>query len=270
MFQDLRYGVWILMKNPGFTAVAVLSLALAIGVNTATFSLVDAVFLKPLSYQDPERLVMVWELSQNGKLSLPSPVTFLKWRAQTKVFSHLSAITSPDNLNLTGVDRTERISGSLVSANYFEMLGEKPMIGRTFRMEEEQPGNDHVVVLTNRFWQQRFGADPNVLGTTILLNSKSYVVIGVLPSSTIFDQERVDVWLPLAFKPEQLRPNVQFFSVLGRCIKKKYKGICTFLERTSITSFKLFSGLGVRSCLYSSISTGISDGLASGGYVKKR
>jgi putative ABC transport system permease protein len=216
MFQDLRYGAWILMKNPGFTAVALLSLALAIGVNTATFSLVDAVFLKPLSYQDPERLVMVWELSQSGKLSLPSPVTFLKWRAQTQVFSHLSAITSPDNLSLNGVDRTERISGSLVSANYFEMLGERPMIGRTFRMEEEQPGNDHVVVLTNRFWQQRFGADPNVLGTTILLNSESYVVIGVLPSSTILDQERADLWLPLAFKPEQLRPNVQFFSVLGR------------------------------------------------------
>jgi putative ABC transport system permease protein len=216
MFQDLRHGALILMKNPGFTAVAVLSLALAIGVNTAMFSLVDAVFLKPLSYQDPGRLVMVWELSQNGKLSLPSLVTFLEWRAQTQVFSHLSAIASSNDLNLTSVDRTERIRGLLTSTNYFDLLGERPVIGRTFLMEEEQPGNDHVVVLTNRFWQQKFDADPNILGTTILLNNESYVVIGILPSNKIFDQERVDVWLPLAFKPEQLRSNVRLFTVLGR------------------------------------------------------
>lgn len=217
MFQDLRYGAWMLVKNPGFTAVAVLSLALAIGANTAMFSYIDAVLLKPLAYKDPERLVMVWELYPDGGKTLPSSVTFLEWRAQTQAFSHLSAVTSSGgSLNLTGRDRTERIRSSFASANYFEMLGTQPVLGRSFRTEEEQPGNERVVVLTNRFWQQRFGADPNVLGTTVLLNNESYVVIGILPGGEIFDREMADVWLPLALKPEQLRPNVRFFSVIGR------------------------------------------------------
>jgi putative ABC transport system permease protein len=217
MFQDLRYGAWMLLKNPGFTIVAILSLALAIGANTAMFSYVDAVLLKPLAYKDPDRLVMVWELYSDGGKAPPSSVAFSEWRAQAKAFSHLSAITSSGaTLNLTGPDRTERIRGSFVSANYFEMLGIQPMLGRCFSAEEERPGNERVVVLTNRFWQQRFGASPNILGSTILLNNESYTVIGMLPGGGIFDRETADVWLPLAFKLEQLRPDVRFFSVMGR------------------------------------------------------
>lgn len=216
MLQDLRYGTWMLLKNPGFTVVAILSLALAIGANTAMFSYVDAVLLKPLAYKDPDQLVVVWELYPDGGKAPPSSVAFSEWREQAKAFSHLSAITSSTSLNLTGSDRTERILGSFVSANYFDMLGVQPALGRYFRSEEEQLGNEHVVVLTNRFWQQRFGADPNILGTTILLNSESYTVIGVLPGDGIFDRKITDVWLPLVFKPEQLSPDVRFFSVMGR------------------------------------------------------
>src|SRR5262245_43088827 len=165
MLQNLRYGARMLLKNPGFTVVAILSLALAIGANTAMFSYVDAVLLKPLAYRDSDRLVMVWELYPDGGKALPSSVAFLEWRAQAKAFSHLSAISSSSaSLNLTGSDRTERILGSFVSANYFEMLGVQPALGRSFRSEEEQLGNEHVTLLTNRFWQQRFGADPNILG----------------------------------------------------------------------------------------------------------
>ena len=217
MLQNLRYGARMLLKNPGFTVVAILSLALAIGANTAMFSYVDAVLLKPLAYRDSDRLVMVWELYPDGGKALPSSVAFLEWRAQAKAFSHLSAISSSSaSLNLTGSDRTERILGSFVSANYFEMLGVQPALGRSFRSEEEQLGNEHVTLLTNRFWQQRFGADPNILGATILLNSESYTVIGVLPGGGIFDRKMNDVWLPLAFKPEQLSPDTRLFSVMGR------------------------------------------------------
>src|SRR5262249_50092703 len=120
MFQDLRYGARMLLKNPGFTVVVILSLALAIGANTAMFSYVDAVLLKPIAFKDPDHLVMVWELYQDGGKAPPSSVAFLEWRTQTQTFSHLSAITSSaSSLNLTGPDRTERIRGSFVSANYF-------------------------------------------------------------------------------------------------------------------------------------------------------
>jgi putative ABC transport system permease protein len=217
MYQDLRYGMRMLVKNPGFTVVAVLLLALAIATNTVMFSFIDAVLLKPLAYKDPERLVMVWELSSKGGKTIPSPPTFLEWRKQNRAFSHLTASTSSGgSLNLTGRGRAERIRGSFVSASYFEMLGAQPVIGRAFRSEEEQPGNEHVAILANRFWRQKFEADPNIVGDTIFLNNESYVVIGVLPASKIFDKETTDIWLPLAFKPEQLNPNVRFFSVLGR------------------------------------------------------
>jgi putative ABC transport system permease protein len=216
MIQDLNYSVRMLVKNPSLAIVAISSLALAIAANTVIFSFIDAVLLKPLAYKDSERLVMVWELLPKGGKTLPSPPTFLEWRAQSQAFSHLAAVTSQNSLNLTGRDQSERIRGSYVSASYFELLGVQPVIGRTFRPEEEQAGNEHVVVLTNRFWRQKLGGDPFVIGSTMLLDNESYTVVGVLPPYKVFEKETTDIWLALVIKPEQLSPNVRYFSVLGR------------------------------------------------------
>jgi putative ABC transport system permease protein len=212
---DLRYGVRLLSKNPAFTIVAVLSLALGIGATTAMFSVVDATLLKPLAYVEPERLVMVWEQTPDSSETIPTAATFLAWREHQQVFSNLATITSAGgDLNLTGEGLAERIRGEFVSANYFEMLGVQPSLGRAFREAEEQPGNERVAVLSHRFWQRRFGADPEVLGGVITLNNESLTIVGVLPAGSVFDREAAEVWLPLVFKPADL--NRQFFSATAR------------------------------------------------------
>lgn len=215
LLTDLRYGVRLLSKNPGFTIVAVLSLALGIGATTAMFSVVDATLLKPLAYVEPERLVMVWEQTPDTSQTIPTAATFLAWREHQQVFSHLAAISSAGgDLNLTGEGRAERIRGEFVSASYFEMLGVQPSLGRAFREEDEQPGDQRVAVLSHRFWQRRFSADPYVLGAVITLNNESLTIVGVLPASSVFDRQAAEVWLPLVFKPADL--NRQFFSATAR------------------------------------------------------
>jgi putative ABC transport system permease protein len=245
MFQDLRFGARLLLKNRMVTAVAVISLALGIGANTAMFSFVDAVLLKPFAYQDPERLVMVWEKRPDSDRAMPTGAAFLAWRAHQQVFSHLAAITGAGgDLNLTGGDRAERVSGTFVSANYFETLGVKPALGRGFSAEEDQPGKDHVVVLSQGFWRRQTGADPNVIGRSLTFNSESYTVIGVLPAGGVFDREMTEVWLPLVFKPaDQGR---QFFTATARLkpgvtleqANIELKGLCEALEQQGLTPGK--------------------------------
>src|SRR5262245_61187072 len=216
-WQDLRYGARMLARNPGFTLVAALTLALGIGANTAMFSFLDAAVLKPLGYRDSERLVMIWEQSPQGTISLPSPTTFFEWRAQNQVFSHLSAYSLlGDNLNLTGRGEPEKIRSQFVSANYFEMMGAQPMLGRAFSADEDQIGREQVVILSHRFWQRRFGADPKALGASVTLSDKPYTVIGVLPASGVFARNVAEVWLPMAIPPEQNRPDRAFFIAYGR------------------------------------------------------
>jgi putative ABC transport system permease protein len=168
-----------------------------------------------LAYFEPERLVMVWEQTPETSNTIPTVATFLAWREHQQVFSHLAAITSAGgDLNLTGEGHAERIRGEFVSAGYFEMLGVQPSLGRAFREEEEQPGNERVAVLSHRFWQRRFGGDPAVLGGVITLNNEIHTIVGVLPAGSVFDREASEVWLPLVFKPADL--NRQFFSVTAR------------------------------------------------------
>ncbi len=220
--QDLSYGLRLLRRRPGFTAVALIVLALGIGITSAMFSFVDAVLLKPLAYKNPEQLVMVWERDPQVDRSTPPPPMFREWRAQNQVFSHMAAYTTSirggdsRGLTLTGRGPAERIRCMAVSASYFDMLGVLPTLGRTFREEEEQVGKEHVVILSNRFWRRTFGADPNVLGRAIELSDEKYTVVGVLPGNGIFDQLSTDAWIPLAIRADQMRWDTNFFRVLAR------------------------------------------------------
>ena len=217
LFQDLRYGIRTLKKSPRFTLIAVTCLALGIGVNTAMFSFVDGVLLKPLGYKDSESLVTISETGPNCDRCLPSPPTYIEWKNLNTVFSQVSAYTSyTTSLNLTGREEAEQIQGRFVSADYFDLLDIQPAIGRAFREGEDQIGKEQVVVLTNRFWRRRFGADPNVLGSALTLNERIYTVIGVLPARGVLDRTDNDVWLPLAIPPDRMRRTTQYFSALAR------------------------------------------------------
>ncbi|HEY0170245.1 MAG TPA: ABC transporter permease, partial [Pyrinomonadaceae bacterium] len=202
--QDLRYGVRVLWKNPGFTAVAVIALALGIGANSAIFSVVNAVLLRPLPYKDPDRLVMVWE--ENAKSGYPkdtpAAANFVDWRGQNQVFEGMAAVAEQD-FNLTGAGEPERLSGRSVSAELFPLLGVAPHAGRVFTPEEDRPGANRVVVISHGLWQRRFGADQGVLGKTLILNGEAHTVVGVMPAHFQFPSRLDELWVPIAFTPQQ-------------------------------------------------------------------
>jgi predicted permease len=204
LWQDLSYGVRMLSKNPGFTVVAVLALALGIGANSAIFSVVNTVLLRPLPYQDPDRLVMVWEDDTKGGYprDTPAVANYIDWRDQSQAFEGMAAIAE-QNFNLTGTGEPERIEGRLVSANLFSLLGVEPQAGRAFLPEEDQPGRDRVVVLSHGLWQRRFGSDGKIIGRTLTLNGESYTVVGVMPPGFQFPTREDQLWVPIAFTPQQ-------------------------------------------------------------------
>src|SRR5436309_9715483 len=178
--QDLRYGLRTLAKNPAFTSIAIVALALGIGANSAIFSVVNAVLLRPLPFKNPEQLVMVWENAAHLGFpkNTPSPANFLDWQRQNTVFTGMAAM-SERSFNLTGVGEPERLDGRRVSANLFDLLGVPALLGRTFVQEDDRPGS-HVVLVSHSLWQRRFGSDPNVIGRAITLNGERYNVIGVM------------------------------------------------------------------------------------------
>src|SRR5438270_4531146 len=202
--QDLRYGLRMLAKNPGFAAVAVLALALGIGANSAIFSVVNTVLLRPLPYKNPERLVMVWEdnAKQGFPRDTPSPANFIDWRDQNHVFESMAAIVEI-SFNLTGVGDPERIDGRRVSASLFSLLGVEPQLGRGFRPEEDQRGDNHVVIISHGLWQRRFGADPGIIGKPINLNGESFTVVGVMPRTFQFPTRTDQLWVPIAFDAKE-------------------------------------------------------------------
>jgi predicted permease len=200
-WQDVRYGVRMLVKNPSFTLVAVLTLALGIGANTAIFSVVSAVLLRPLPYPEPDRLVRVWErLIREGANNLVSAADFRDWRERNRVFENIAA-QSGTSVDLTEGSEPERIRAAEVSSSYFDVLGVNPMLGRSFLPEEELPVATSVAVINHSLWQRRFGADRNIIGRTISLSGASVEVIGVLPPSPIFSGE-TELWLPLKIPPQ--------------------------------------------------------------------
>src|SRR5688500_3483043 len=181
--QDLRYGLRMLVKNPGFTAVAVIALALGIGANTAIFSVVNTVLLRPLPYKDPERLVMVFEDSRahGYPRDTPTAANYIDWRDQNQVFESMAAIAG-GSFNLTGVGDPERIAGYRVSASLFPLLGISPQLGRWFTTEEDQAGANPVVIMSHRLSQRRFGGDPNIVGKPLTLSGRSVTVVGIMPA----------------------------------------------------------------------------------------
>ncbi len=200
LWQDLRYGLRMLWKNPGFTLIAILALALGIGANTAIFSVVNTVLLRPLPYKDPDRLVMVWEdnTKKGFPRDTPAPANFIDWRDQNQVFEGMAAIAE-QSFNLTGIGEPERIDGRRVSASLFPLLGVEPQLGRAFLPEEDSPGGSRVVILSYGLWQRRFGSDVNITGKPLTLNGESYTVVGVMPPHFQFPSREDQLWVPIAF-----------------------------------------------------------------------
>ncbi|HEX6045964.1 MAG TPA: ABC transporter permease [Pyrinomonadaceae bacterium] len=218
LIQDLRYAARMQRKNPGFTIVAIIALALGIGANTAIFSVVNTVLLRALPYKDPDRLVMVWEdaTKQGYPRDTPAAANFVDWRSQNTVFEGMAAIID-ESFNLTGAGDPERLEGRRVSANLFSLLGVEPQIGRTFTNEEDQPGSNKVAVLSYGLWQRRFGGDNSIVGKSLSLNGETYTVVGVMPASFQFPTSDDALWAPIAFTQEDAaNRNRHYLQVVAR------------------------------------------------------
>ncbi len=220
LFHDLRFGARMLFKNPGFTLIAVVTLALGIGANTAIFSVVNAVLLRALPYPEPGRLVRFWESNPGrGWLEFAaSAPNFADWRKQQSVCEQLAAYEF-NTLNFTGGGEPERAAALRVTANFFSVLGVTPAHGRNFLPEEEQSGRNHVAILSDGLWGRRFGADPNLIGRQIQLSGDSYTVVGVMPPDFQFTQG-TELWTPLtldpAAQPGRANRHIHNLSVIGR------------------------------------------------------
>ncbi|HEY6385499.1 MAG TPA: ABC transporter permease [Candidatus Acidoferrum sp.] len=206
-WQDLRFAVRMLLKSPGFTAVAVLTLALGIGANTAIFSLVNGVLLRPLPYRNPNRLVMVWEKSRDGSPENVGYATYLDWKSQNKSFEEIAIYSSWQPVLQVG--EPEQLSGLRVTSNYFRTLGIHPEIGRDFLPEEDIPNANKVVMLSHSLWQRKFNSDPNIVGKPINMNATQYIVAGVLPAryQSLMNQDphggAVEIWRVLGYDVSQ-------------------------------------------------------------------
>jgi len=204
--QDLRYGLRQLAKNPGFTAIAVITLGLGIGINATMFSLVSAVLLRRPPGSNPDQLAVVSGIDpgnayqpDTATISIPN---YLAWRDANHVFTEMAAADEYRRSSLTGQNESESLPSAAVSANYFEVMGVAAQMGRTFVSGEEQSGQDHVVVLSQTLWERRFGSDPSIVGRTIRLNRENYNVIGVMPASFRLIGFLPELWTPLVIAPD--------------------------------------------------------------------
>ena len=212
-WRDLLFGLRLLWKNPGFTAVAVLALALGIGANTAIFSVVYATLLAPLPYNQPDRIVMVWS-KINGQRNVTAAGVFVDWQRQNTTFDSMAAFTG-GQMSLTTAAQPEQVEAEPSSPGFLHILGQPILLGRDFLPEEGQIGKDLEVILTYRLWQNRFGGDRNIVGQQIRLNAQQYTVVGVLaPGAT--DRVQSELYIPLAFKPEQLNHEFHWLLVMAR------------------------------------------------------
>ena len=202
--QDIKFGARILLRSPGITLAVILALALGIGANSAMFSIVDALLLHPVRFRDPASLVLLWDRDAQGVVRFASSAEYLDWRKSAKSFSDLAAWRAASFV-ADGGDRPEQITGAQVTANYFRTLGVTPLLGRTFLPDEDGIDNpasaSKVAVISYRLWQENFGADPNILGRTVRLNSIPYAIIGVLPADFQFIWRTHQVWIPIALDP---------------------------------------------------------------------
>lgn len=200
ILRDVRFAWRKLASKPGFTLAAVLTLALGIGPTAVLFSAMGGVLVRPLPFERPEELVWIWEITPQGRRSTTSAATFLDWRRDSRSFSQMAAYDFV-GFQLGGMERPGTIVGAAVSANLFEVLGVQPVLGRSFQVEEEQPGRSGVVVLSHRMWQRQFAGRPDVLGQKLTLNDQPYTVIGVLPQDFWLFLDNLDAFIPLSWDP---------------------------------------------------------------------
>ncbi len=226
-WRDLRYAWRMLRKSPGFTVVMVLTLALSIGANSAIFSVIDGVLLRPLPYPDANRLVRVFFHSANYARFPLNPFDFRDFRARNRSLASLAGYTRGD-LQLSGSGQPERFTGFQVTAGFFHTLGLRPARGHEFSSKDEIPGSAPQVILSDRLWRDRFGADPNILGRKIMLDAQPFTVVGVMPPGTehpgneyngVAHGETVDVWWPFAFRGDPNQRGSHYLEAIGRLSK---------------------------------------------------
>jgi putative ABC transport system permease protein len=218
LIQDVRYSFRILLKSPAVAVMIIVTLGLGIGANSAVFSVVNAVLLQPLPYKDTDRLVTIWatypQLETTFSRVPVSTSDFVEWRNQSTVFESISALDS-FNLTLTGMGEPQRITAARVSASFFDLMGVKPVAGRIFTLDEDRPGNDNVVVISDALWRTRFGSDPNAIGKTLTFSDKSYTIIGIMPAAFQFPRasempayfgfpQQAEMWLPIAISEKRI------------------------------------------------------------------
>ena len=205
IIKDIRYGVRGLLKRPGFTVIALITLALGIGANTAIFSVVNAVLLRPLQFREPDQLVVVWEEATFAGFptNTPAPGNYVDWKNQNQSFADMAAAAST-SFNLTGDGEPERIQANSVTANFFPLFGAQPLLGRGFLPDEDRPGGNKVAMLSYSLWQSRYGADRGIINREILLNGEKHTVVGVMPAGFQFLENDVRLWVPLALDQEEL------------------------------------------------------------------
>ena len=212
---DLKHSLRMFVQNPAFTIPAVLALALGIGANTAIFSVINAVLLKPLTYPEPDRIVQFMLTFRNGSSPGASVPKFMNWKSQTNVFEDVAAYDfGGPGLNLTGGAFPEQVQGIHVTADYFRLFGARTLYGRTFSQEEDSPHGGHTVVLSYGFWKRRYGGDPHLLGKSIFLGGDPYTVVGIIGSGFNFDPP-ADLWLPFQFDPNS-NDQAHYFIAAGR------------------------------------------------------
>jgi predicted permease len=212
--KDIRYAARVLLQKPGFTAIAVVALALGIGANTAIFSVVNGVLLRPLPYRNPERLVHVHRMQppiERGPISRPD---FFEWRDKQEVFSDIGAYHF-QILNLTGKEQAERLVGARVTGNFFSLFDIPPASGRFFSPSDDQPSSSRVAVIGFALWQRRFGGDPGLIGQTITMNGDSYTVVGVAPASFQFPR-RIEVWTPAILAEQKTTRGSNYLKIIAR------------------------------------------------------
>jgi putative ABC transport system permease protein len=222
--KDLRYAFRLLAKSPGFTIVAVLTLALGIGANTAIFTVTNALLLRPLPFTDPDRLTLVAiaDASQRSELSLMSYLRFTTIQEQGRSFSGIAALTN-ETFNLSGHGDAEEIPSARTTWNFFDVLGVRPLLGRTFAAGEDQPGGKQVALISHSFWMTHFGGARDIVGQNISLDSRDYAVIGVLPADFVFSflGAKVDIWAPRVYEmnlitPQQVQRGTGFLTAVAR------------------------------------------------------
>lgn len=209
MFQDLRYAVRMLLRAPGFTLTAALTLALGIGATTLMFSIVNAVLWRPLPYPDPQRLLLVFSVNRQSNVGQirASALDFADWRSRAQSFDGLAGHVGT-GFTLSGNSDPELVRGQLVTNDFFRVLGVQPMAGRTFVADEFAPGQEARVVLSHGLWQRRFGGDAAIVGKPITINTRAYTVVGVMPAAFSYPDPAYQLWVPFTSPPTREMPPV--------------------------------------------------------------